>query len=447
MSDAPVRPSAKRLAHRSTGRRNGRSAHLPQQQLADIGALLASLDFNYGVDVGYELGALAAHQRRLTRALHEQSQDETSRQNVAEDARYLITHKHPLLWPLPATQVPAPNFLLADEVAAIAERYGNVSRATAGTHWMACHHALCQVLAHLALFPSSTCTPEMVEKEAAKHRQSTSALPSEQLERTLQGCPDLAQRRLAACTLDWRDVLAAVYASRRPRAAAAANAVHARMRALFDAHPVEPCLERRTWSMKRMPDPGDRAARVRQAMQRAQDAAPMTQPRDLWQAACMAHDPRPEVWDGWGWTDADLPTVPDNWEREVADVFQWESEYESEDVASDAEADDIASSDPASSDRSPVSSSTELRTPYVSDAPDFLDRATPTLSVDLPQSGTEHASDPAQTSIPSPGHGPTDVPADAPADAPTPRKRRRMATTAVPSRRSLRRRSPRQRGF
>lgn len=301
--DAVMAPGAKRLAHRTTGRRNGKSVHLPQQQFHDVESVLAALEFDSGVDVGRELGSFAANQRRLTQALAERpSMSDAWRARICDYARYLFSHNLPLHWPLHASQVPAPNFLLADEVTAIAQRSRRLSRASAGAHWMSVHKTLCQIITHLGLLASGPFSSDLVEKEAGRAREATQPLPPAVLHDTLRGIPEIAHRRLAARSLDWRDVLAAAYSSPDPRAHTAADAVGERMRALYDSRPVEPHLERRTWSMKLMPDVQRRAGLVDAANRRLEQALPLTSPHDVWCAACTEPEPPgSDAWANWGW--------------------------------------------------------------------------------------------------------------------------------------------------
>lgn len=330
MRDASASPR-RRLAHRTTGRRRTRSGKVPIQEFSDVQALLASLDFEYGCDVGYELGALARDQRALNEALAGPSDVRADEHpELMNHARSLITRNGPLHWPLPASEVPAPNFLLSEELAAIAGRERSLSLQDIGEHWMAVQQALHAILSHLALFPPMTVPADAVKKEADKARASKTAMSPSLLADVLAFKPVLAQRRIAARSLDWRDVVSAAYACDDPRMAQAADAVRERMQALFASHAVEPHLERKTWSMKKMPDVAERVGIVRQAREKARVVLE-TPPSEIWQEACASffpeHEKVPEAWEDWQYyQDGELPEVGSDWEERVKEALEWDSE-------------------------------------------------------------------------------------------------------------------------
>ena len=372
MRTEPVRPAPQRLAQRAAARRHGKSNALPQQEFEDIQSVFNALDYGCGVDIGYELGSAAASQRHLTHAMvDEQVPDAIDREEVLEQARFLTTHNGPLHWPMHADQVPAPNFLLADEVAAIAEQCGPLSRESAGVHWMAVHHALCQLLTHLKLFPGTTYTPEAVAKEATKLLDSTAAPLPGALYDTLRGIPEVVHRRVSARSLEWRDVLAAAYASNDARAKIAADKVHEQMSALYAARPVVPHLERRTWSMKAMPDILARRALVDKARAEVDKVLPDPTPRDIWRMACVAPDDTrmPDGWHDWKWGQRFAWDKPPDSDALLDEVLAWDSES---DVGSEEELDVstplTASSEPASAPASPAQSSSSSSTEQPNEA-------------------------------------------------------------------------------
>ena len=174
---APSAAHGKRLVHRSTGRRYKKSSSLPQQQFDDLSALSSSLDFGYGVDVGYLLGSLAKHQRALNDLYigsDLSNASATKQEQLLRHAGQISIQNSSTHWPLSADQIPMPNFTLADEVAAIAQRHvsvqklGSLTRETAATSWMAASHTLSKTLAHLGLLPPSTYPAELVRKDADK---------------------------------------------------------------------------------------------------------------------------------------------------------------------------------------------------------------------------------------------------------------------------------------
>lgn len=366
MRTEPVRPAPKRLAQRAAARRHGKSNALPQQEFEDIQSVFTALDFGCGVDIGYELGSAAASQRHLTHAMvDEQVPDAAGREDVLEQARFLTMHKGPLHWPMHADQVPAPNFLLADEVAAIAEQCGPLTRETAGVHWMAVHHALCQLLSHLKLFPGTSYTPEAVAKEATKLLTSSTALPPGTLYDTLRGMPEVVHRRTSARSLEWRDVLAAAYASNNARAKLAADKVYERMCSLYAARPVVPHLERRTWSMKPMPDIVARRALVDKARAEVSEALPGTTPEGIWRTACVVPDETrmPSGWHDWKWGQRFAWDIPTDSDALLDEALAWDSES---DMESDGELDvatpSTASSELVSMQASPTRSSSSSDT-------------------------------------------------------------------------------------
>ncbi|WFD44367.1 hypothetical protein MPSI1_003035 [Malassezia psittaci] len=348
----------KRLVQRSSGRRYKKSSSLPQQQFDDLCALSSSLDFEYGVDVGYQLGSLAKHQRALNDLYIGpglSNASATNQEQLLRHAGQISIHNSSTHWPLYADQIPMPNFTLADEVAAIAQRHmsvqklGSLTRETAATSWMAASHALSRTLAHLGLLPPSNYPAEIVQKDADKAaRASISESPRKSAD-SMPSKSQLAQRRLLTRSLTWRDVLDAIYTTGEARAHRAADRVHERMADLYGSYFEELQLERRTWSMKSWPDIQEKKNLVKLARQRADQVAIRSTPMEIWEAACAepvapsgASGILSDGWDEWRWGSGWEVKFPEHSDEILRQVLAWDSE---EEIESDLEMQNSLSED------------------------------------------------------------------------------------------------------
>ncbi|WFD00133.1 hypothetical protein MYAM1_002879 [Malassezia yamatoensis] len=343
---APSSAHGKRLVHRSSGRRYKKNSSLPQQQFDDLSALSSSLDFEYGVDVGYILRSLAKHQRALNDLYIESglsNASATKQEQLLRHAGQISIHNSSTLWPLYADQIPMPNFTLADEVAAIAEqqvsvqKLGSLTRETAATSWMAASHTLSRTLSHLSLLPPTTYPAELVQKDADKAANASASESPRKSVDSLLSNSQLAQRKLLTRSLKWRDVLDAIYTSGDARAHRAADRVWERMTDLYGDYPEELQLERRTWSMKSWPDIQEKTRLVKLARQRADQVATRPTPMEIWEAACAepvasreATQDLSEGWDEWSWGSGWEVKFPEHSDEVLRQVLIWDSEEESE---------------------------------------------------------------------------------------------------------------------
>ena len=185
-----------------------KEARLPAQELADLKNLLASLEYEETCDVGQPLSVDARNRRHIQAALSEALVDpEPSdwRQSLGEHALDEIRRRPMLLWPLSAADVPSPNWLLSEEVAALTKEH--LSPYTQGQLWIAIQACLHTILLHIAWSEPASISSESLQREVNKCKSNPAMYRADALRTFLQYRHWNLDRHSKARTLDWRDIL------------------------------------------------------------------------------------------------------------------------------------------------------------------------------------------------------------------------------------------------
>ena len=239
---------------------------LPAQELADFKNLLASLEHEETCDVGQTLSVDAQNRRHIQAALseaHVNPEPSDWRQLLGEHALDVIRRHPMLLWPLSAADVPSPNWLLSEEVAALTKEQLNPY--TQGQLWIAIQACLHATLFHIAWSEPASISPESLQREVNKCKSNPTMYRADALRAFLQYRHWNLDRHAKARTLDWRDILQHALISENVALVNAAEQVLELMSSLYHARPREVHLEKRTWLINDTPDILQRASLLRRA--------------------------------------------------------------------------------------------------------------------------------------------------------------------------------------
>ena len=314
-----------------------KEARLPAQELADFKNLLASLEYEETCDVGQQLSVDARNRRHIQAALSDALVDpEPSdwRQSLGEHALDENRRRPMLLWPLSAADVPSPNWLLSEEVAALTKEHLNPY--TQGQLWIAIQACLHTILLHIAWSEPASISTESLQREVNKCKSNPAMYRADALRTFLQYRHWNLDRHSKARTLDWRDILQHALASENAALVHAAEQVLELMSSLYHAHPREVHLEKRTWLINNTPDILQRASLLR----RARDLDVSYNVMDHVYESIDGSDPLADKHDAW---------------KHAEEAFLWDSDTTSDaasDTSSEAtsgdESDDVAPEPPAS---------------------------------------------------------------------------------------------------
>lgn len=243
-----------------------KEARVPAQELADFKNLLASLEYEDTCDVGQPLSVDAQNQRHLQAALleaHASPESSQWRQSLGEHALDAMRRRPTLLWPLNAADVPAPNWLLSEEVAALTKEQLNPY--TQGQLWIAIQACLQAILSHIAWTEPASISPESLQREINKCMSNPALYRADALRTFLQYRHWNLDRHSKARSLNWRDVLQQALVSENTALFRAAEQVVERMTSLYHAQSREVHLEKRTWMISDTQDIRQRASLLRRA--------------------------------------------------------------------------------------------------------------------------------------------------------------------------------------
>lgn len=243
-----------------------KEARVPSQELADFKNLLASLEYENTCDVGQPLSVDAQNRRHLQAALseaHASPESSEWRQSLDEHALDAMRRRPTLLWPLGAADVPAPNWFLSEEVAALTKE--RLNPYTQGQLWIAIQACLHAILFHIAWKEPASISPHSLQREINKCMSNPAMYRADALRTFLQYRHWNLDRHSKARSLDWRDILQNALASENSALTRAAEQVVERMSSLYHAQSREIHLEKRTWLINATGDIRQRASLLRRA--------------------------------------------------------------------------------------------------------------------------------------------------------------------------------------
>ena len=166
----------------------------------------------------------------------------------------MLRRRPTLLWPLSWTDVPAPSWLLSEEVAALAnEQIGSdssMSRMLFGQLWMAVQCLLHKVFSHMRWCSPVSFGPEALQRDLDKCISNPGMYKSDVL-RSFMTCRHWSlDRHSQGKSLTWRDVLSAACASQDPVFQRATKQAASQLESLYGAQLYEARLEKRTWTIE-----------------------------------------------------------------------------------------------------------------------------------------------------------------------------------------------------
>lgn len=241
---------------------DGSQLNLAAQELADIKSLLASFEYQETCNVAQSLNAEARTRRQINTALStaaaslQGESDDTNcwRERLHENGVDMLRRRPTLLWPLSWTDVPAPSWLLSEEVAALAnEQIGSdssMSRMLFGQLWMAVQCLLHKVFSHMRWCSPVWFGPEALQRDLDKCISNPGMYKSDVL-RSFMTCRHWSlDRHSQGKSLTWRDVLSAACPSQDPVFQRATKQAASQLESLYGAHLYEARLEKRTWTIE-----------------------------------------------------------------------------------------------------------------------------------------------------------------------------------------------------
>ena len=241
---------------------DGSQLNLATQELADLKSLLASFEYQETCSVAQSLNAEARTRRRINTALStaaaslegESNNTNCWRERLHENGVDMLRRRPTLLWPLSWTDVPAPSWLLSEEVAALANEQissdSSMSRKLFGQLWMAVQCLLHKVLSHMRWCSPVSFGPEALQRDLDKCILNPGIYKSDVL-RSFMTCHHWSlDRHSQGKSLTWRDVLSAACPSQDPVFQRATKQAATQLESLYGAQLYEARLEKRTWTIE-----------------------------------------------------------------------------------------------------------------------------------------------------------------------------------------------------
>lgn len=241
---------------------DGSQLNLATQELADLKSLLASFEYQETCNVAQSLNAEARTRRRINTALStaaaslegESNNTNCWRERLHENGVDMLRRRPTLLWPLSWTDVPAPSWLLSEEVAALANEQissdSSMSGKLFGQLWMAVQCLLHKVLSHMRWCSPVSFGPEALQRDLDKCILNPGIYKSDVL-RSFMTCHHWSlDRHSQGKSLTWRDVLSAACPSQDPVFQRATKQAATQLESLYGAQLYEARLEKRTWTIE-----------------------------------------------------------------------------------------------------------------------------------------------------------------------------------------------------